>query len=114
MVMEIMSIEQQTLIEVRELLSDPARWTKGVSARDESGRTTNAGTKYAVCWCLLGAIHKCTYHLNEKIIVRNSICNQLYKRLDYPLQSLHHFNDDLNTKHSDVLNLLDRTIDTMD
>lgn len=46
------------LSEVRELLSDKSRWTKGSYARDKDGQPVGVRSRKAVCWCLEGAIRK--------------------------------------------------------
>lgn len=42
----------------RELLSDPARWTKGVNARDAAGERVGILSVDAACWCMWGALDK--------------------------------------------------------
>lgn len=43
----------------RELISDPARWTKGACARDRKGEPLYAGyDPQAVRWCAFGAVEK--------------------------------------------------------
>jgi len=37
------------------LFSDESKWTKGVYARDASGKPANPRGAGAVCWCLYGA-----------------------------------------------------------
>jgi len=46
----------QTLTAARELLAEPARWTKGQNARTASGRPVFPEHKTATCWCSAGAI----------------------------------------------------------
>lgn len=43
-------------MKVTELLSDPARWTRGAWARDARGIPVNVMDPTAVCWCFVGAI----------------------------------------------------------
>ena len=43
---------------VKELLADPERWIKGVSAVDESGNDVMTGSLNAACWCLYGGINE--------------------------------------------------------
>ena len=42
----------------RELLSDPARCTKGAYARTAQGKDVDPGSPYATCWCSHGAFSK--------------------------------------------------------
>lgn len=40
----------------RKLIDTPARWTKGVVARDQFGIKTDPSSEAAVCWCSIGAL----------------------------------------------------------
>jgi len=40
---------------IKSLISDPARWTQHVAARDAQGLETHATDENAVCWCVYGA-----------------------------------------------------------
>ena len=55
--MRIQAIE--VLRDVRDLLSEPARWTRGEYARDSAGHETDPSDKLAVSWCGQGAIYAC-------------------------------------------------------
>lgn len=44
---------------VKDLLNDPSRWTQFFFARNGVGTPVWPEDGTAVCWCLLGAIHKC-------------------------------------------------------
>jgi hypothetical protein len=46
-------------MKVKELLSDKARWTQHVNARDKRFNPCTVESERAVSWCLLGAIDKC-------------------------------------------------------
>jgi hypothetical protein len=45
------------LKQVRELLSDPTKWTQGTSARDASGNAVDPKDPAATCFCVYGAVH---------------------------------------------------------
>lgn len=47
-----------TIQALRDLLSDPKRFTVGAFARNASGIPVGPRDEGAVCWCLLGAIRK--------------------------------------------------------
>ena len=49
-------VTRLVLIGAREVLSDPARWTQHVWARDADGIATSRFGNDAVCWCVSGAI----------------------------------------------------------
>jgi len=51
---------KEMLIQVKELLSDPARWTTGVLARDQNGLSVLPAGEAATCFCIVGAILKIT------------------------------------------------------
>lgn len=47
-------------MKVRELFSDPSKWTQGASGRDSTGSfVLDKDLDKAVCWCLYGAIARC-------------------------------------------------------
>jgi hypothetical protein len=50
----------QIVCDIDDLLSSKDRWTKGVWARDDSGHEINFESPDATCWCLTGALAKCT------------------------------------------------------
>lgn len=50
----------ETITKTRELLADPARWTKNCFAKDEDGLSVAFDSKRATCWCLAGGIAKVT------------------------------------------------------
>lgn len=101
----------------RELLSDPARWTKGQFARNKKGSDTYSTSGDAVCWCVQGALRK-IYNDDASPII---LAAQLIERaLPADLVSgannagkdpIVVFNDDPNTKHEDVLRVLDKAIE---
>ncbi|MDH7796409.1 MULTISPECIES: hypothetical protein [unclassified Beijerinckia] len=95
----------ENLTKVRALLADPTKWTKGYLAKDESGNPTFAESSNAACYCMLGAINSVASP-EEQRDVKNAV------RFHIPTydKSIADFNDDPNTNHHDVLNLLDRTI----
>lgn len=57
---------------IQELLSDKSKWCKHATAESISGEALSATSKYAVAWCLLGAIDKCYPHPTEftKVILK--------------------------------------------
>lgn len=46
-------------MKVYELLDTPDKWTQREFALTKKGKETTPHSKYAVCWCLEGAIIKC-------------------------------------------------------
>lgn len=47
-------------MKIRELFSDPSKWTSGTYARDANGMPLYSDAKrYATSWCLVGAVERC-------------------------------------------------------
>lgn len=46
------------LREARDLISDPARWTRHELARDKDGNAVHPTSEEATCWCAQGALAK--------------------------------------------------------
>ena len=51
---------KEILIQMRELIGDPTRWTTGAYAVDNRGYTCIPTSPYARQWCVLGAAEKVT------------------------------------------------------
>ncbi len=49
---------KEVLIEAHRIISDPARWTRYVLARDEVGRVTAPCDPTATCFCAVGSLYK--------------------------------------------------------
>lgn len=56
-----MSKTVEVLKAARELISDPAHWTKGRFARTEKGSPINYESPSAVCFCSAGALMRVTW-----------------------------------------------------
>jgi hypothetical protein len=93
-----------TLTKARELISDPARWTQGEYARDAKGAEVKPGSKYATCWCALGAVRKVT----RRDSAAHGVLTALQKHCEGPTVTL--FND--GHDHADVLAMFDRAIES--
>lgn len=99
------------LRELRALLSDPARHTTGVYARDAEDRKIDPRAPDAVCWCLLGGVAK----IGNEAAVTDALYAQLPDdfRLNTSLgvgdktSDLADFNDNCPDQ---VLPLIDRAI----
>jgi hypothetical protein len=46
-------------MKAHELIADPEHWTRHAYARNSDGLPTDPEAPDAVCWCALGAIHRC-------------------------------------------------------
>lgn len=98
----------EKLKEVRNLLSDPKRWTKGAYGRIRAtmAPTGPVGTN-ADCWCMWGAILKVSGHDNLSNPDVMEIGGMMQEVLP---EGIVDFNDDPNTKHSDLINKIDLAI----
>jgi hypothetical protein len=92
----------EVLIAARKQLTDKG-WTKGVFARDDQGRSVNARSEQAACYCIAGAIRSVEDDDNAAIDARVF----LRKAGDYV--ALVEFNDDCKSV-DEVLALIDRAI----
>lgn len=94
---------------VEELLSDPARWTKGQMAR-HAGLPCRVDSMSADCFCLLGAVHRIYPGVEPADIDRRV---KIITRLGEAISSLRRnqgriltpvtFNDDMATTHDDIM-----------
>ena len=95
-------------VKAYELLSDPAKWTKGDYAKDSSGEGVKPNSEKAVCWCMLGALlvvyqDYCDYLLT---LDRSKKALSKFLGVDYP--DIGVFNDDPATTHAMGLEVLRR------
>ncbi|BCJ91803.1 hypothetical protein IZ6_25380 [Terrihabitans soli] len=98
------------LQKVREYLTPKGRWTQRALFRDAAGNSISTLDEYenrATCACLLGAIHISVppQHIDS---VKRAIVGQLPPSA---AGVIHWFNDDLGTRQSDVLAVIDRAIE---
>ena len=63
-------------MKIYELLNEPSKWTRYTGARDMRGNKISISSPDAVCWCLMGAVHKC-YNLEEQEEILDKISNYL-------------------------------------
>jgi hypothetical protein len=97
------------LKKAREVISDPAAWTQGSSARDEEGRSCSPDSYGAVCFCSIGACDLASKVLDAVDCygtalgaLRNFMSQKGYDRY------IADFNDRSN--HAEVLAIFDETI----
>ena len=94
---------------IRELLSEPARWTQGVAARRADGTPCRYGVGEPVSWCLTGAYeHTCPEringdaHLDAGHYLRDAIAQQPGRDCQ-----MVPWNDAPKRKHAEVLAVID-------
>jgi hypothetical protein len=51
----------EILTGVRDLLSDPERWTQGASARNAKGEPVDVHSEEATCFCAVGALYRIAF-----------------------------------------------------
>ena len=100
---------RQVLVAARELISEPERWTKVEIARNAEGNPTVASYRDAACWCLMGAVSRCSPYGSS---VYMGALLALRSVLDDDGDTvLVDFNDHPDRTHGEVLALLDRAIE---
>lgn len=89
----------------RELLAKPEAWTVDALARGRSEREVKVHGRSAVCFCLIGSLHRIAGRKHHAVAheTRKVIQGLLPVRLAF-------FNDAPTTTHADVLALLDKGI----
>lgn len=91
-------------MKAKDLLADPAHWTKGALAKDKFGVQCWHSAPEAACWCLEGAIRKCYPGQYQRILY--SLPEYIQMLFPGQLRAPFGFNDNANTNHSDVLKLV--------
>ena len=101
----------EILIEARELISDPERWTQGVYARDAQGIFTDWDSPEAVSWCVTGAIAKVVRSVQESKGDYNALVMSALDKLRCAIghDGVTAFNDAHN--HAEVLAAFDKAIE---
>jgi hypothetical protein len=93
-------------MKVKELLADPARWTQGLLAKDESGRQVGIDSEGAICWCIAGAIRKCYPNYEEAKGARKKILCVIDPETEFPQwRKIVIFND--TATHAEVMKVLE-------
>ena len=94
----------ETLKAARQLISDPAKWTQNLFARDKDGKSIDPQNKDAVCFCSFGAIERFTgcKTLSEVEGHLDNVCEKLFHT------NVISFND--THTHAEVLALFDAAI----
>ena len=129
-----MSAYRNTVVKIlrrtRDLIKEESSWIKGFPAVDKSGNDVKPTDPEACRWCLTGAV-TCVLHEEDIVVVMNSLWDMntlqgsVYrniahvlketnsKRLDlsgFNSQGIVGLNDYPETTHSEILELIDKTI----
>ena len=101
-----MKSAHQILVEARELLSVPERWTKDEYARDPSGEAVMPLSERAVCWCTIGAMYRIAGAHGDEL-------RKAKRALERATQdgAIAVFNDDPSRTHAEILAAFDRAIE---
>jgi len=91
---------------VKELLSDPKSWTQFPAAQDKNGSPVFTDDPTAVCWCLSGAVQK-VYGPEIEIPIYDKIRAAIRKFHPMLIDNVVFFNDDPNTTHEMVMQVLE-------
>jgi hypothetical protein len=107
---------------LRDLLADPARWTKKHLAKDEHGVYTYPMEDRAVCWCVFGGLIKVMGpDASDQAVYEaaQSVGKCFPMELAYPIEENYGaslrpiglINDDPRTTHDIVLAAIDKAIE---
>lgn len=91
---------------LRKILERPESWCQGSFAQDENGKTVDSTNKRACKYCLAGGIRSLQLNDVEFLEIRNELSIHLMNT------SLVDWNDDTSRKHTEVLELLDKAIES--
>lgn len=92
----------------RELIKEEKNWTQGVFARDIDGnRSSVYDGSDCHCYCLAGAIIKTIKELGLSHVDYH---HKIYYYLSMDNGNYMAYNDDPNTSHKDIIDLLDKKI----
>ena len=101
------------LLGVKELLSDKSRWTKEAYCRDINGYERMFMEDDAVSYCLKAAIFKTASDMED---LDMSFRNDCFVQLEALVKkttgfiNIAQFNDNITTKHKEVIGILDLAI----
>jgi hypothetical protein len=83
-------------------------WTQGWFARDSAGKRVEIEDENASCYCLSGSLFDKDTLPTELVKARMLLNSALPRQYDNIVQ----FNDDRHTQKEDVINLLDKAIES--
>lgn len=97
-------------MKVKELLADPARWTKASFSRDKWGCPIHPRDEQAICWCIVGGIEKCYPNFEEQKKARKKILRVIEPEIDPKngsllLKTIFNVND--SATHAELMKILE-------
>jgi hypothetical protein len=106
-----MNTVKETLVKLRELLSDPSRWTKRANAKAANGIAVRSYSPHAESFCLVGGLERVVgwtpnhTQATEDEFQRAGAALKRTARVEF----ISVFND--RSTHGEVLNVIDRAIE---
>lgn len=106
---------RDVLLAAADLIEPEGAWTQGVSARDRNGSPVGIKSDNAICWCLLGALHKVCEYTGRNLHGEKSqgkVWDVLYSVAEKESansgdsRNISQWNDDPSRNQSEVVNLL--------
>ena len=82
----------RVLQRARQLVANKDTWTRGSLARDKDGEVINVDNRFAVCFCLEGAVHRSLYEHSVNFTENGQGAedvNRLHCALDILAQRVH-------------------------
>ena len=104
-----MKSSKELLVEAKTLITDPAKWTTELWARDEDGFGVDTCSATATCWCAWGALLKVTGHENREGVGYNDAWAALQASMN---SNVTMFND--TGTHENVLEAYDKAIESLE
>lgn len=100
------------LVRARAILAEPSSWTKGAYARKSKRAKASVAARdsHAVCWCLEGALVKAFWDIRAEGVDASWPATKGSIDLPGGYTSVTNWNDRYDTRHRDVLRVLDRSI----
>lgn len=92
-------------------IEDPARWCKGVYARDQYGIEVDSRSEHACTWCALGAVRAFADSPDSSWPFYGA-ASALNRATPEGYDGVHEFNDREETTHADIMAVYDRAIAT--
>ena len=103
--------EKEVLEKARELLAHEGVWCQGASALDASGLVCSHESRWAVSWCLIGAVETVSARNAVKGSTTVSALDIIHWTIDGPdHMGIVSWNDAVGRTQDQVLDLLDRAI----
>ena len=111
-------IKINTLVEARNIISEPGKWTQKFFARDSEGHGCNVASKNAVCWCAMGALKKACSRITEygsyqHYHLSDDLADYIMESIDLESSSIYNYNDNDLTTHAGILDAFDTAIRRM-